>query len=131
MDFLLPLAMLTSHLSEVEVLDLVPPNQDSRTLIPATSSALNLPLVLGEFKRPRLDRPEPPDLGRSPLMSLGNIRKMNKEQTRRSNRIVTHTSARDDGEPYLLDGIEDLGSEDHVVITRDEAFDPALGEVGD
>ena len=97
----------------------------------ATSSALNLLLVLGEFKRPRLAGPEPPDLRLPPLMSLRNVGKMNKEQARRSNRIVTHASACDDREPCLLHGIEDLGSEDHVVIARDEPFESALGEIGD
>jgi len=49
-------------------------------LDPAMSSALNLLLMLGEFKRPRLDGPEAPDLRQPPLMSLRNIGKMNKEQ---------------------------------------------------
>ena len=98
-------------------------------LDPAMSAALNLLLVLGEFKRPRLAGPKPPDLRTPLLMSLRNIGKMNEEQARRSNRIIPHTSARDDGERCLLDSIEDLGPEDHVVVTRDEAFTPSFARV--
>jgi hypothetical protein len=64
-------------------------------------------------------------------MAFGDVGKVHEQEPRRSNRVVSYTTAGHNREGCPLDGVEHLGSEDHVVVAGDEAFQSSAREIKD
>ncbi len=97
----------------------------------AAGSVVNDPLVLGEFQRSRLGRPESPDLRPVRPVPARDIREVDEQQAGGSDRIVANPATCDYGEAGPLDDAEDLRPEHHVVVARDKAIHPSPRQLRD